>query len=142
MSTLFTTTTCEWGGTLLTGLAYFRKFGQPVNETLVKGYEIELERKLDGFERLLRQQKYIAGDVCLSFWSRRIADLHFEWEQSLTLADFYFLPYGEILAKTGYDYLRSETKWPNVARWWAEIAARPSWQIVKEGIPDEYSGDE
>lgn len=71
-----------------------------------------------------------------------MSDLQFESEQRLTLVDFYFLPYGEVLDKTGYDYLRNQTKWPNVARWWAEIAARPSWQVVKGGIPDEYSGNE
>lgn len=129
-------------GTLLTCVVYFRRFGQPTDDTLVKAYEKELERKMDGFERLLKKQKYIAGDVCLTFWSRRISDLCFELGQHLTLVDFYFLPYGEMLEKAGYDYLRNEAKWPSVARWWAEIAARQSWQIIKEGIPDEYSGDE
>ena len=127
---------------MLTCLVYLRRIGQPTNEDLVKSYEKELERKMDGFERLLKKQKYIAGDVCLTFWSRRIFDLRFELKQHLSLVDFYFLPYGEILEKTGYDHLRNEAKWPNVARWWAEIAARRSWQIIKEGIPDEYSGDE
>jgi len=99
------------------------RFGHPVNEALLKSHENQLERKLDGFERLLKKQKYIAGD-------------------HLTVVDLYFLPYGEVLEKAGYDYLKNEAKWPNVARWWAEITARPSWQIVKGGIPAEYLGEE
>jgi glutathione S-transferase len=126
---------------LLIGLA-FRRFGHPVNEALLKSHENQLERKLDGFERLLKKQKYIAGDVCLRFQSRRVSDLHYELKQHLTVVDLYFLPYGEVLEKAGYDYLKNEAKWPNVARWWAEITARPSWQIVKGGIPAEYLGEE
>ncbi len=130
-------------GTLLTCLVYFRRIGQPTDDALVKSYEKELERKMDGFERLLKKQKYIAGDVCLTFWSRRMClTSAFELGQHLTLVDFYFLPYGGVLEKIGYDYLRNEAKWPNIARWWAEIATRQSWQIIKEGIPEEYSGDE
>ena len=73
-------------------LAYFRRFGQPVNESLVKSYEKELERKLDGFERLLKKQKYIAGEVRLSFWSRRISDLTLNWNRtSLSLTSIFSL---------------------------------------------------
>ena len=50
---------------------YIRRIGRRVHEALVRTYEKELERRLDGFERLLRKHKYIAGDVCLSLLSGR-----------------------------------------------------------------------
>lgn len=79
-------------GTSLTCLVYFRRIGQPTDEVLVKSYEKELERKMDGFERLLKKQKYIAGDVCLTFWSRRIFDLRFELNStSLSLTSTFSL---------------------------------------------------
>ena len=70
---------------------YCRRIGQPTDEVLVKNYEKELERKMDGFERLLKKQKYIAGDVCLTFWSRRIFNLRFELHStSLSLTSTFF----------------------------------------------------
>ncbi|KAK7444065.1 hypothetical protein VKT23_015463 [Stygiomarasmius scandens] len=73
-----------------------------------------LSTKLDGYERILAKQKYLAGD-------------------EITLADFFHLPYGELLAQGGSDLLTS--KGPNVARWWKDVSSRASWQTVKDLAP-------
>jgi len=45
-----------------------------------------------------------------------------------------------MMTESGSDYLKND-KWPNVARWWADISSRASWQLVKNGIPEEYNGE-
>jgi glutathione S-transferase len=55
----------------------------------------------------------------------------------VSLVDLFYLPYGATLEKMGYDYLYNEVKWPNVARWWRDMASRDSWAAVKDGIPAE-----
>jgi glutathione S-transferase len=40
-----------------------RYFGQTTNEERVKELTSQLEAKLDGYEAILRKQKYLAGDV-------------------------------------------------------------------------------
>ena len=62
------------------------------------------------------------------------------YEQEISAIDIFCLPYGHYMTEGGYDYLKSD-KWPNVARWWADISTRPSWQLVKNGIPEEYNGE-
>ncbi|KAF8910478.1 thioredoxin-like protein [Gymnopilus junonius] len=53
-----------------------------------------LSAKLDGYERILSKQKYLAGD-------------------EITLADLYHLPYAEVLPKAGSNVMLEK---PNVAR--------------------------
>lgn len=51
--------------------------------------------------------------------------------QEVTLADLFHLPYGALIADhAGFKGL---TATPNVARWWADISSRPSWNAVKGG---------
>ncbi|THU92468.1 glutathione S-transferase [Dendrothele bispora CBS 962.96] len=73
-----------------------------------------LSTKLDVYERILSNQKFLAGD-------------------EITLADLFHLSYGELLATGGSDLLSS--KGPNVARWWKDVSSRASWQAVKDSIP-------
>ncbi|KAF5349754.1 hypothetical protein D9758_010193 [Tetrapyrgos nigripes] len=73
-----------------------------------------IDTKLDGYERILAKQKYIAGD-------------------ELTMVDLFHLPYGSLLAAAGSDLLT--TKGPNVARWWKDITSRESWAAIGKGIP-------
>ncbi|THU96113.1 glutathione S-transferase [Dendrothele bispora CBS 962.96] len=73
-----------------------------------------LSTKLDGYERILSKQKFLAGD-------------------EITLADLYHLSYGELLGQGGSDLLQS--KGPNVARWWKDVSSRASWQAIKDNIP-------
>ena len=53
--------------------------------------------------------------------------------QELTLVDLFHLPEGALTEKMGYTGLTAESR-PNVARWWRELSARPSWLAVQNGI--------
>ncbi|KZV66911.1 thioredoxin-like protein [Peniophora sp. CONT] len=76
-----------------------------------------LESKLEGYEKLLSKQKYLAGD-------------------EITLADLYHLTYGALLPKLGFTTLETGANGkPNVARWWKDITSRPAWLAVKDGVP-------
>ncbi|TFK96968.1 glutathione S-transferase [Pterulicium gracile] len=97
---------------------WFMRLRNPEHVTdqasITKQAEI-LEGKLDGYERILAKQRYLAGD-------------------NLTVVDLFHLPHGTIvptvLAKDPLD----NQKRPNVARWWKELQARPSWLAVKDGV--------
>jgi glutathione S-transferase len=78
-----------------------------------------LSAKLDVYDQILAKQKYVAGD-------------------NITLADFFHIPYGELLAVAGSDVIQQK---PNVAKWFKDITSRPSWQAVKGGISSVSSYD-
>ncbi|KIL58123.1 hypothetical protein M378DRAFT_171015 [Amanita muscaria Koide BX008] len=97
---------------------FFEKFvkkyiGQETDEVAVEKHRSTLDGKLDGYERILSKQKYIAGD-------------------ELTLADLFHLPCGAFLSVAGSGDLIE--KRPNVKRWLDDISSRPSWQAVKDGV--------
>jgi len=71
-----------------------------------------LEAKLQVYEVILGKQKYLAGN-------------------EVTLADLFHLPYGALI--TDHAGVKGLTATPNVARWWADISSRPSWNAVKGG---------
>ncbi|KAJ6498696.1 glutathione S-transferase [Mycena vulgaris] len=72
-----------------------------------------LAAKMDAYEQILGKTKYLAGD-------------------HITLADLYHLPYAELITnRMDSDVM---TVRPNVARWFREISARPSWVAVKDGV--------
>jgi glutathione S-transferase len=71
-----------------------------------------LSANLDVYDQILSKQKYLGGE-------------------ELTLADLYHLPYGSMLPVAGSNVI--ETK-PHVAKWFNDLASRPSWQAVKDGI--------
>ncbi|KAJ6498712.1 glutathione S-transferase [Mycena vulgaris] len=72
-----------------------------------------LAAKMDAYEQILGKTKYLAGD-------------------HITLADLYHLPYAELITnRMGSDVMTAR---PNVARWFREISARPSWVAVKDGV--------
>ncbi|KAF5364697.1 hypothetical protein D9758_005629 [Tetrapyrgos nigripes] len=89
-------------------------YGAPKDQATFDQNISTLSGRLDGYERILSKQKYLAGD-------------------ELTLADIFHLPYGEMLFQAGSDLLTS--KGPNVARWWKDISSRPAWQAVKGAAP-------
>ncbi|KAK7462166.1 hypothetical protein VKT23_007769 [Stygiomarasmius scandens] len=91
-----------------------RYFNLPKDEAKYAEAIKMLSDKLDGYERILSKQKYLAGN-------------------EITLADLFHLPYGLMLAQGGSDLMTS--KGPNVTRWWQDISSRPAWQAVKDGIP-------
>ncbi|CAE6472752.1 unnamed protein product [Rhizoctonia solani] len=84
-------------------------FGGQTNETLVQKYITTLTNKLEGYERILSKQKYLAGD-------------------NITLADLFHLPYGSHVNNIDPNILGSN---PNVKRWWDDISSRPSWQAAQ-----------
>ncbi|KAI4522163.1 glutathione S-transferase [Schizophyllum commune Loenen D] len=72
-----------------------------------------LNQNLDVYDKILEKQKYMAGDT-------------------FTLADLFHIPYATRLRpQVQCNYM--ETK-PNVARWYKDITARPSWQANKHGV--------
>lgn len=86
--------------------------GGITDEKRVDDLTAALRQKMDGYERILGKQKYLAGD-------------------EITLADLFHLPYGSMITEqVGVDVLVSR---PNVARWWKDITSRPSWKAVKDG---------
>ncbi|KAF9001509.1 glutathione S-transferase [Cyathus striatus] len=78
-----------------------------------------LSVKLDVYNQILDKQKYVAGD-------------------NLTLADLFHLSFGAMLTVAGSNIMQEK---PNVARWFNEIASRPSWQAVKGGVTSVASYD-
>ncbi|CAE6417859.1 unnamed protein product [Rhizoctonia solani] len=90
----------------LTGERIFAKmFGRETDEKLAQKYTDTLITKLEGYERILSKQKYLAGD-------------------SFTLADLFHLPYGNFVNQIDPSILGSK---PSVKRWWDDISSRPSW---------------
>jgi glutathione S-transferase len=83
------------------GVAYQRVFhpmrGLKSDESKVTEATTTLAAKLEGYERILSKQKYIAGD-------------------ELTIADLFHLSYGTMLEPQGITLLSDESKYPNVAR--------------------------
>ncbi|KAJ6582588.1 glutathione S-transferase [Mycena vulgaris] len=108
-------------------LANFEPYARGVyNEALRKprqGLEVDpvalakaisdLSAKLDVYEAILAEQKYLAGD-------------------EFTLADLFHVSIGAVLATGGCDLMT--TKGPNVASWWNDVISRPSWVGLQAGI--------
>ncbi|CAE6523608.1 unnamed protein product [Rhizoctonia solani] len=84
--------------------------GLQTNEDLVKKYVDTLNAKMEGYERILSKQKYLAGNT-------------------FTLADLFHLPYGAYLEQLAPDVLSSK---PHVKAWWADITSRDSWKAAKD----------
>ncbi|CAE6455670.1 hypothetical protein ACGC1H_005795 [Rhizoctonia solani] len=95
-------------------LAYEKVFAPmrqlKTNEELVKKYVDTLNAKMDGYERILSKQKYLAGNT-------------------FTLADLFHLPYGAMLDQLEPSVLSSK---PHVKAWWADITSRDSWKAAQE----------
>lgn len=104
---------------------FFAKFGDPAhvpNQALLAKHAEILEGKLDGYERILSKQKYLAGD-------------------NITVVDLFHLPHGTILPVVlGKDPLDNEKR-PHLARWWKDLQARPSWAAVKDGVEEKERYD-
>ncbi|KAM5540776.1 hypothetical protein V8D89_005420 [Ganoderma adspersum] len=70
--------------------------GLETDPAMVAKYQFTLERKMEGYDRLLGRQKFMAGD-------------------ELTLVDLFHLPWGGMLKRQGNDILESD-RFPNVKR--------------------------
>ncbi|TDL17052.1 glutathione S-transferase-like protein [Rickenella mellea] len=82
------------------------------NDELAANLQETLVGKMKGYEAILENQKYLAGDT-------------------VTLADLFHLPYGTLI--TDGLHLDVLTATPHVSRWWKDISSRASWQAVKDG---------
>ncbi|PYH49586.1 glutathione S-transferase [Aspergillus saccharolyticus JOP 1030-1] len=99
---------------VVSGIAYEKVFkvmkGQgETDEGRVKALLKQLEAALDGYERILSKQKYLAGD-------------------NVTLADLNHLPYGVFVEQFGFKELLP--KYPHVQKWWEELKTRESWKKI------------
>ncbi|KAJ7150725.1 glutathione S-transferase [Mycena filopes] len=87
-------------------------FGMAADQELVDKELAALDKKLDGYERILAKYRYVAGET-------------------ITLADLFHLPYASFVTLGGSDIM---TRRPNVARWYKELISRPSWLAYLEGV--------
>ncbi|WOO84784.1 Glutathione S-transferase [Vanrija pseudolonga] len=83
--------------------------GAPTDQKRVETLTATLAKKLQGYERILEKQRYLAGD-------------------KLTLADIFHLPYGKMAVDLGRAPGLVDGSLPNVTRWWKEITALPAWE--------------
>ncbi|CAE6461861.1 unnamed protein product [Rhizoctonia solani] len=93
-------------------LAFQRNFagmiGLEPDEKVVQKCIDTMNSKMEGYERILSKQKYLAGD-------------------NFTLADLFHIPYGKHI--NDIDPTIFGTK-PSVKRWWEDISSRPSWKAL------------
>ena len=95
------------------GIPRFRGIPDEINPTIVEHYRVILETKLEGYERILSRQQYIAGDVRQLTAVRdreKLTSL-----QEFSLADIFHLFYGALLKESGFDYLESG-RYPSITR--------------------------
>ena len=95
------------------GISRFRGIPDEINPTIVEHYRVILETKLEGYERILSRQQYIAGDVRQLTAVRdreKLTSL-----QEFSLADIFHLFYGALLEESGFDYLESG-RYPSITR--------------------------
>ncbi|CAE6455661.1 hypothetical protein ACGC1H_005794 [Rhizoctonia solani] len=76
------------------------------NEELIKKCVATLTTKMDGYERILSKQRYLAGDT-------------------FTLADLFHLPFCQFISVIEPGILTSK---PHVKAWWDDISSRDSWK--------------
>lgn len=83
----------------------------PTDEARVQTLLAQLDLTLQGYERVLSKQKYLAGD-------------------NVTLADLFHLPYGSFVEKFGFAELAD--KYPAFKKWWEDLKSRDSWKKVTQ----------
>ncbi|KAJ7624215.1 glutathione S-transferase [Mycena polygramma] len=94
-----------------------KNLGWPFKQAIVDEQLPILDKKLDAYERILAKHRYLAGD-------------------KLTLADLFHLPYGPLVASGNPGIFQRR---PNVARWYNELVARPSWLAFEGGVTSTIS---
>ncbi|CAK5279941.1 unnamed protein product [Mycena citricolor] len=95
------------------GLEFLKKvLGWSYDVDVIEANLQLLEGKLDTYEIILSDHRYLAGD-------------------NITLADFFHLPYAPLITEGGAEVF---TKRPNVARWYTELVSRPSWKAFEGGV--------
>ncbi|KAG8923995.1 hypothetical protein FRC00_005629, partial [Tulasnella sp. 408] len=79
--------------------------GIPTDEKRLKYFIDTLNAKLDGYERILSKQKYLAGD-------------------ELTIVDLWHIPYAEMSERFASQVYEAH---PKVNAWYKALKERPSW---------------
>ncbi|KAJ6506053.1 glutathione S-transferase [Mycena vulgaris] len=88
--------------------------GLPIDETALAAAVSELSAKLNVYEVILGNQKFLAGN-------------------EITLADLFHLYSAPLMAGSGVDIMSRQG--PNVTRWWNDLIQRPTWiKLNQEGI--------
>ncbi|KAJ7284353.1 thioredoxin-like protein [Mycena rebaudengoi] len=87
-------------------------YGAPTDQAIVDEKTAILDKKLDAYDAILGKQRYLAGDA-------------------LTVVDLFFIHYAALVMAGGSNIVTSK---PNVARWYKEITALPSWLANVDGV--------
>jgi glutathione S-transferase len=93
-------------------LAFAPMMGRVTDMAVVEQNEVKLAKVLDVYDQRLGESQYFAGD-------------------EFSLADLVHLPNADFLVnRTSKAGLITERK--NLARWWDDVSARPTWKKVTE----------
>ncbi|KAG8686990.1 hypothetical protein FRC11_008005 [Ceratobasidium sp. 423] len=82
--------------------------GMEPDEILARKCTDTLNSKMEGYERILSKQKFLAGDT-------------------FTLADLFHLPHGKHVNDIDPDIFGFK---PSVKRWWDDISSRAAWRAL------------
>lgn len=93
------------------------RHGLEVDQKVLDDMLTKLDERLNGYERILGKQKYLAGNVSISNNSF-LSESHEPYiEQEFTLADLFHLPWGTLLTEDcSIGLFVDDKKRPNLAR--------------------------
>ncbi|KAJ7071778.1 glutathione S-transferase [Mycena belliarum] len=97
---------------VIEGLAKPAK-GKPTDQRVYAAAVAQLAATLAVYERILARQRFLGGEA-------------------FSLVDVFHVSFGPLLARAGCDLMTAAG--PNVARWWGEVIARPSWTRWEQGV--------
>ncbi|KAJ7675613.1 glutathione S-transferase [Mycena polygramma] len=92
-------------------------FGKEPDQAALEEALEALDKKLDVYDGILSKQRYLGGDT-------------------ITLADLFHALLAYLVGTGGSDIM---TRKPNVARWFSELMARPSWLAYADGVKTTLS---
>ncbi|KAJ7602913.1 glutathione S-transferase [Mycena polygramma] len=100
-------------------------FGKTPDQAALEEALEALDKKLDVYDGILSKQRYLGGDA-RSRGQRR----------TITLADLFHALLAYLVGAGGSDIMIRK---PNVARWFNELMARPSWLAYLDGVETTLS---
>ena len=116
----------------------YRMRGLTTDEARVAEEIKKFEEKLEGYERILSKQKYIAGNVSPLPLKSLMRTINLTTYMAFPVQEFTFADISHIMLGAGLslfleiDLLSNAEKWPSVARWFADITSRQSWLETKK----------
>lgn len=115
----------------------------PPDEAAIANHTEFLNRKLNGYERLLGRSKVSSpwDELHLRHRSHQlttIAPFRPKWltGEEISPADLWHLPNGQALIDLNALPALTNGSLPNVARWWAELVALPAWSKVLQQVTE------